>query len=97
VGFNLASLSYLDSAGREIDAAPQNRECALVRALTVRHLIEQACTDILRRLPRAYGPHPVAMDEKISKRYRELDLYLRQSHAERDLKRWVALSRLPAL
>jgi alkylation response protein AidB-like acyl-CoA dehydrogenase len=81
-----ASLSYLDSAGREIDAAPQDRESALVRALTVRHLIEQACTDILRRLPRAYGPHPVAMDEKISKRYQELDLYLRQSHAERDLE-----------
>jgi hypothetical protein len=40
----------------------------------------------LRRLPRAYGPHPVAMDEKISKRYQELDLYLRQSHAERDLE-----------
>ncbi|WP_260740489.1 acyl-CoA dehydrogenase family protein [Tunturiibacter lichenicola] len=81
-----ASLSYLDSAGREIDAAPKDCERALVRALTVRHLIEQACTDILRRLSRAYGPHPVAMDEKISKRYQELDLYLRQSHAERDLE-----------
>ena len=81
-----ASLCYLDSAGREIDAAPKDREGALVRALTVRHLIEQACSDILRRLPRAYGPHPVAMDEKISKRYQELDLYLRQSHAERDLE-----------
>jgi alkylation response protein AidB-like acyl-CoA dehydrogenase len=81
-----ASLSYLDSAGREIDAAPKDREGAVVRALTVRHLIEQACTDILRRLPRAYGPHPLAMDEKISKRYQELDLYLRQSHAERDLE-----------
>jgi alkylation response protein AidB-like acyl-CoA dehydrogenase len=81
-----ASLCYLDSAGREIDVAPKDRERALVRALTVRHLIEQACSDILRRLPRAYGPHPVAMDEKISKRYQELDLYLRQSHAERDLE-----------
>jgi alkylation response protein AidB-like acyl-CoA dehydrogenase len=81
-----ASLCYLDSAGREIDAAPKDRERALARALTVRHLIEQACSDILRRLARAYGPHPVAMDEKVSQRYQELDLYLRQSHAERDLE-----------
>jgi alkylation response protein AidB-like acyl-CoA dehydrogenase len=81
-----ATLSYLDSAGREMDAAPKDRERALLRALTVRHLVEQACTDILRRLPRAYGPHPLAMDEHISRRCHELDLYLRQSHAERDLE-----------
>jgi len=56
------------------------------RALTVRHLVEQACTEVLRRLPRAYGPHPLAMDEDVSRRYQELDLYLRQSHAERDLE-----------
>jgi hypothetical protein len=78
--------SYLDSAGGEIDSVPYNRELAMTRALTVRHLVEQSCTDILRRLPRAYGPHPLAMDESISRRYHELDLYLRQSHAERDLE-----------
>jgi alkylation response protein AidB-like acyl-CoA dehydrogenase len=81
-----ATLSYLDSAGHEIDDAPQDQEQALARALTVRHLVEQACTDILRRFLRAYGPHPIAMNEKISQRYQELDLYLRQSHAERDLE-----------
>lgn len=79
-------LSCLDSAGREIDEAPKDHERAFVRALTVRHLIEQACTDILRRFLRAYGPHPLVMDEKVSQRYQELDLYLRQSHAERDLE-----------
>lgn len=55
------------------------------RVLTVRHLVELACTEAIRRLARAYGPHPLAMDEDISRRYQELDLYLRQSHAERDL------------
>ena len=64
-----STLSYLDSAGDEIDAGPENRETAFIRALTVRHLVEQACTDIWRRFPRAYGPHPLAMDEKISRRY----------------------------
>jgi alkylation response protein AidB-like acyl-CoA dehydrogenase len=77
---------YLDMAGREIDARPYNIGEAHSRALTVRHLVEQACTEVLRRLPRAYGPHPLAFDEEISRRYQELDLYLRQSHAERDLE-----------
>lgn len=82
-----AVLSYLDSAGHQIDAFPENREQALIRALTVRHLVEQASTEVLRRLPRAYGPHPLAMDQDIARRYQELDLYLRQSHAERDLEK----------
>jgi len=77
---------YLDSAGREIDLCPHNRQDGMQRALTVRHLVEQACTEVLRRLARAYGPHPLAMDEDVSRRYQELDLYLRQSHAERDLE-----------
>jgi hypothetical protein len=58
----------------------------MVRALQVRHLIEQACTDTLRRFARAYGPHPLTMVGETSDRYHELDLYLRQSHAERDLE-----------
>jgi alkylation response protein AidB-like acyl-CoA dehydrogenase len=81
-----AVLSYLDSAGHQIDACLEDREQALIRALTVRHLVEQACTEVLRRLPRAYGPHPLAMDEDVLRRYQELDLYIRQSHAERDLE-----------
>ena len=81
-----ALLSHLDAAGLEIDTAPGDRNKALIRALTLRHLVEENCTSILRRLPRAYGPHPLAMDENVSRRYQELDLYLRQSHAERDLE-----------
>jgi hypothetical protein len=76
----------LASAAREIDAQPTDVSQARVRARIVRHLIEVMSTDILRRLARAYGPHPLAIDEDISRRYQELDLYLRQSHAERDLE-----------
>jgi alkylation response protein AidB-like acyl-CoA dehydrogenase len=79
-----AMRAYLDAAGAEIDAAPQ--EDGQVRALTVRHLVEQTCTDILRRFARAYGPFPLAADKEIGQRYVELDIYLRQSHAERDLE-----------
>lgn len=81
-----ATRSYLQTAGREIDDAPDAVPQACIRALTLRHLVEQACTDVLRRLPRAYGPYPLAIDENVSRRYKELDLYVRQSHAERDLE-----------
>ena len=76
-------LACLDAAAREIDAGQGD---GMVRALTVRHLVEQACTEVLRRLPRAYGPFPLAMDAEFIRRCQELDLYLRQSHAERDLE-----------
>jgi alkylation response protein AidB-like acyl-CoA dehydrogenase len=77
----------LDSAGREMDEYPTNQLSARIRALTLRHLVEQACTDILRRFGRAYGPRPLAFNGEIARRYQELDLYVRQSHAERDLEK----------
>ncbi len=76
----------LEAAGREIDESAAQVDGAQGRALTLRHLVEMHSTDILRRLVRAYGPHPMAMDEDVARRYQELDLYLRQSHAERDLE-----------
>jgi hypothetical protein len=78
--------ALLDAAGAEIDHNPTDNLAAHVRALCLRHLVEVHATDILRRLGRAYGPHPLAFDEAVSIRYQELDLYLRQSHAERDLQ-----------
>lgn len=78
--------SFLEQAGQEIDRAPSDVVAARIRARTVRHLIEQGCTDVMRRLTRAYGPHPLAMHEEVLMRYQELDLYIRQCHAERDLE-----------
>ena len=78
--------AYLDSAGCEIDAYPADAEMACTRALVVRHLVEQASSDVLRRFARAYGPRPLAFDRPASRRYHELDLYIRQCHAERDLE-----------
>ena len=63
-------------------------------ALIVRHLVENTCADILTRLGRAYGPHLLAFDLDISRRYAEVELYIRQSHAERDLESLGALSRM---
>ncbi len=41
--------------------------------------------EMLERFGRAYGPFPLAFVEKISTRYQELTIYIRQCHAERDL------------
>jgi hypothetical protein len=81
-----ATETYLAAAGCEIDESYSDCTAAMLRALRVRHLIEQACTDTLRRYARAYGPHPLTMVGETSRRYHELDLYLRQSHGERDLE-----------
>jgi alkylation response protein AidB-like acyl-CoA dehydrogenase len=78
--------SFLDSAGRQIDRSSADDAIAKQLALKVRHLIEQASSDVLCRLGRAFGPRPLAFDPVISKRVQELELYVRQCHAERDLE-----------
>lgn len=59
---------------------------AAIPALQLRHTVEQMCTDILRRFGRAFGPAPLVRDTIILRRIAELELYLRQCHAERDLE-----------
>lgn len=79
-----ATEAILMAAATEFDRDPKAN--AMVRALEVRHLVEQLCTDTLRRFARALGPAPLAKNADISRRYAELDLFLRQCHAERDLE-----------
>ncbi|MBB5060528.1 alkylation response protein AidB-like acyl-CoA dehydrogenase [Granulicella aggregans] len=81
-----ALLSLLNTAGDEIDASPTDRISAERRALQLRHMVEQSGSDILRRFSRAYGPQPLSMNESVSRRFQEADLFMRQSHGERDLE-----------
>jgi hypothetical protein len=78
--------SVLDAAGHEIDADPDDPASACTRALKLRYLVEAACTEMLVRFGRAYGPRPLAFDELMSRHCQELTLYIRQSHAECDLE-----------
>ena len=96
IGWELRSV--LETAGREIDADPDNVEAAMRRALMVRHLVESACTEMLTRFGRALGPRPLAFDEAMATRCQELTLYIRQSHAECDLEKLgrMAITRLGA-
>jgi alkylation response protein AidB-like acyl-CoA dehydrogenase len=88
--------SLLRQAGVEIDAAPCDETAAQIRALQLRHLIEKTGTEVLQRFSRAYGPYPLSMNEESSRRYQEVGLYMRQSHAERDLESLGRLIRMPS-
>lgn len=81
--------STLFAAAAEIDAAPDRDAHRL--ALGCRAVVERAASDIVERVGRALGPAPLATDADHAQRVADLAVYLRQSHAERDLE---ALGRL---
>ncbi len=53
-------------------------------ALRVRQVVATAAEDVLRRAAHGLGPGPLATDEEHARRVADLELYLRQWHAERD-------------
>lgn len=83
-GWQLQAL--LRVAGQEIDRDFENVQAARTRSLSLRHLVEQSCTDTMFRFGRIFGPRPLAFDAGIARRCHELSLYIRQSHAESDLE-----------
>ena len=87
-----ATRSMLMAAAAEIDRDPcAPPATAMARALRVRHLVERAATEIIDRSARALGPEPLVRDAAHARRVAELQLYVRQTHADRDLE---ALGRL---
>ncbi|OZM72223.1 acyl-CoA dehydrogenase [Amycolatopsis antarctica] len=63
------------------------------RALRVRAVVEAAVTTVADHVGRALGPAPLAHDADHAQRLADLTVYVRQSHAERDL---AALGRIGA-
>lgn len=55
------------------------------RAVRVRAVVEAAVESAVRRTGRALGPGPQARDAAHAQRVADLEIYVRQSHAERDL------------
>lgn len=79
-----ARLSLLDAARIvDTDAAP-TRDVASVLAKRVRGTVASACEEVLLRCGHALGPAPLALDPVHAKRVADLQLYVRQHHAERD-------------
>lgn len=76
----------LDRAARAIDADPEDEaKGARRRALLVRHIVEQGCTEVLAHVARASGTSPLVFDRAHARRAADLPVYLRQHHAERDV------------
>lgn len=77
-----ARLVLADAARR---APGADRATARILAKRVRATIARTCDDVLARTARALGPAPLALDAEHAKRVADLELYVRQHHAERDL------------
>jgi len=76
----------LDTAADAIDADPADRlGTSRIRARSVRAVVEMSATGVLDRVGRALGAAPLCSDPAHAQRVADLTVYLRQSHAERDL------------
>jgi len=78
--------ALLDRTGAEIDHSPGDGDAAAHRARCLRHLVDRAATEVIERFGRAFGPRPLSRDADVVRRVAELQLYVRQCHAERDLE-----------
>jgi hypothetical protein len=76
--------STLREAARCIDARPDADVAVLARA--VRFVIERNGAAVIDRVGRALGPRPLAYDRAHAQAVSDLQVYMRQSHAERDLE-----------
>ncbi len=93
----LAHLGAVDSAiaageaimiatAARIDGDPFDRAgTAELLARRVRAVVETAVEETISRAGRALGPGPLAQDGRHAQRVADLTMYVRQSHAERDL------------
>lgn len=87
------SRSLLDAAGDQIDADPTSPLTAEHTARSLRFAVATICRDVLDRFGRAFGPRPHVSDRSIAQRAIDLDMYIRQHHAERELGAIAALPR----
>lgn len=90
----VAARALLVDAADAVDTPASRHEpldAARRRALRVRAAVESAADAAIRRTGRATGPGPLAHDAAHAQRVADLEVYLRQSHAEADLAALGAL------
>lgn len=81
-----AARATLEDAARSFDVDPDDRgDRAAVIARRVRAVVEATVDTVVERAGRALGPAPLAMDPVHTRRVADLQLYVRQSHADWDL------------
>ena len=79
-----AARCTLERAAHAVDAGVLAGGDGWRAALRVREVVALAAEDVLRRAAHGLGPGPLATDEEHARRVADLELYLRQWHAERD-------------
>jgi alkylation response protein AidB-like acyl-CoA dehydrogenase len=78
--------ALLNTAAAQVDADPFDRaNAAQLLARRVRAIVEHAADEAITRTGRALGPRPLCQDRRHAQRVADLSIYIRQSHAERDL------------
>lgn len=77
-----ASRLALADAARRIDAGGVDDPDLL--ALRTRGIVARAVEEVVVRVGRALGPAPLALEAEHARRVADLQLYVRQHHAERD-------------
>lgn len=80
-----ASEAVLASAAAAIDAGAADGTAGAILALRVRAVVAGAVERTIRQVGHALGPAPLAFDDDHARRVADLELYVRQHHAERDL------------
>jgi hypothetical protein len=82
-----ASAAVLAHAAAAIDAGQAQGADGEILALRVRAVVADTVERTIRQAGHALGPGPLAFDEDYARRVADLELYIRQHHAERDLAR----------
>jgi alkylation response protein AidB-like acyl-CoA dehydrogenase len=81
-----AAQCTLRATAAAIDADPRDQTGrAAVNARRARAVVEATAVEVIDRVGRALGAAPLAMDRAHARRVADLALYVRQSHADRDL------------
>jgi alkylation response protein AidB-like acyl-CoA dehydrogenase len=78
-----AARDSLRAAAGELDDHPTADHARLARR--IRATTADAAAEVITRVGRALGPGPLATDAQHAQRVADLEVYIRQDHAERDL------------
>jgi len=78
------SAALMRETAAAIDRGPDAN--AMSAALSVRLSVDATCSMVLAAVGRAFGPGPMCKDAAMARRFADLPVFIRQSHAERDLE-----------
>lgn len=79
-----ATRCTLDAAAAAVDAGTADGRAGRLLALRVRSQVARCVDEVLARVGHGLGPGPLTGEEEHARRVADLQVYVRQQHAERD-------------